>query len=151
MMSFRAVAAIVLATAAMACGEASTTTKSSDGVAGQYTLTGFDGAGNLPCCGQTDSAGTVVTTSGGLLEVDWNTPSGTYAWDVVRNLQYPNGTSHQIQSRFSSGAYTWDGQTLTLVDSAGAGAMTGSFVGGRLTVNKSGHQYAFLKLIQLPH
>lgn len=146
-----ATATIVVATAAIACGEITTGATRSESVSGQYTLIGIDGIWNLPCCGHTDSTGTAITIRGGLLQVGWNTPIGAYEWDIVRYFQYSGGTSQQIQSNFSSGRYAWDGRTLALVDSGGAGTMTGTFVGGQLTVSKSGHEYAFLKLPQLPH
>ena len=151
MMPLRSMAAIALVTAAVACGEATTASTSSDSVTGQYTLIGFDGSGNLPCCGQTDSLGTIITTGGGLLQVGWNTPSGAYEWDVVRRFQYSNGTSQQLQSQFSVGTYMWDGQTLTLVDSTQHATMTATRAAGRLTIQAFGHQYEFLELVETPH
>jgi hypothetical protein len=151
-MKARAIAAYVVVLTTVACAESvppvSTATAS---VAGQFTLTGVDTNGNLPCCRQADSSGTVVTTNGGLLQIGWNTPTGGYEWDAVRSYRYSNGTSQTAQSQFSAGSFTWDGQTLTLVDSTGLGVMTGTRAGGRLTVRAFGHRYEFLELIQMPH
>jgi hypothetical protein len=135
--------------ATVGCGEDLPT--GSTRIVGQYVLTGFEGSRNLPCCGQTDASGTVVTIAGGALQLGWNTPDGTYEWDVVRKYDYANGTSQQLQSRFSSGTYTWDGQTLTLVDSTGLAPLTGAVTGGIIALRNPDHQYEFLRLIQLPH
>jgi hypothetical protein len=148
-MTVRSIAACAVLLATVGCAGQVPTGPTS--VAGQYALTGFEGSRNLPCCRQTDSSGTVVTIAGGGLQIGWNTPTGTYEWDVVRKYDYANGTSQQVQSRFSAGTYTWDGQTLTLVDSAGRVPMTGAVTGGILIVRTQDHQYEFLKLIQMPH
>jgi len=137
----------VMLLAASACGQMVPTSPRS--VVGQYAMTGFKGSRNLPCC-QTDSSGVVVTISGGGMQLGLNTPAGVYEWDVVRTYEYANGTSQQVQSPFSVGTYTWDGQTLTLIDSTGLASMTGVLAGGVLTVGHQGQEYEFLKLVQLP-
>jgi hypothetical protein len=120
-------------------------------IAGQYELTGVDGTRNLPCCAYTDSLGSVVSTVGGMLQLGWNTAAGAYTWDVTLRRDYANGTSTEDQVRFSSGTYTWDGTTLTLMDSATSVAMSGSIASdGPLTVQTNDHLYAFSYLPHLP-
>jgi hypothetical protein len=120
-------------------------------IAGQYDLAGADGQLGLPCCSITDSSGTVVSIGGGLLQIGWNTPAGTYRWDIIRVYDYPDGTSNDVQSEFSSGTYRWDGTTLTLEDTTGnLGRMTGSLGAPGIVVQAPDHRYGFLKLHQLP-
>lgn len=120
-------------------------------IRGQYAMTGLDGSRNLPCCSQTDSAGAVVTIAGGEMQIGWNTPDGTYQWDVVRTYHYPDGTSNQGQSRFASGTYARDGETLALRDSSGLATITGTVAGNIVNLLANDQQYEFLRLIQLPH
>lgn len=88
-----------------------------------------------------------MTIDGGGLQIGWNTPLGMWNWGLGLTYTYPNGTSKQGQW-LSSGTYTWDGQTLTLVDSRGPMAV--SMMAGLLTVDRQGHRYQFLKLIESP-
>jgi hypothetical protein len=148
-MTHRWTAACALILVAGACGR-NPLTATTD-LVGQYVLTGFDGSRNLPCCSQTDTSGAVVSIAGGVLQIGWYTPRGTYEWDLVRTYDYPDMTSRQEQSRFSSGTYTWDGQTLKLMDSNGLGPMTGSARDNIVTVGNQDEQYEFLRLIPLPH
>ena len=148
-MTHRWNAACVLLLVTGGCGRNSLTTPTE--ITGQYVLTGFDGSRNLPCCSQTDTSGAVVAIAGGVLQIGWNTPGRTYEWDLVRKYDYPDMSSRQVQSRFSSGTYTWDGQTLKLMDSNGLGPMTGSTNGNIITVGNQDQQYEFLRLIPLPH
>jgi hypothetical protein len=154
-MTSRSIAAGILALSIVGCAASTPTIPTSSTtaatVAGQYTLIGVDTTRNLPCCGQADSSGAIVTTGGGLLQIGWNVPSGRYEWDAVRSHGASNGTSQMVQSLFSAGSYTWDGQTLTLADSTGLGTMTGTRVTGRLTINALGHQFRFLELVEMPH
>jgi len=147
-MTGRSIAVCAALLATVGCARRVGTSPAS--VAGQYDMTGFDGRRNLPCCSQTDSSGTVVTLTGGLLEMGWNVPNGTYRWDVVRESKYPNGTYRNVESHFSAGTYKWDGRTLTLADSAGLARMTGVVNGGIVTVRRENHEYEFRMLPQLP-
>ncbi len=129
-------------------------------VRGQYLLTGcWDVDGGPPGCPETDSEGAVVTVVGGTLLVglsEGDDYAGAYAWYLKRKYEYPDGTStsEEIASLFSAGTYTWDGETLILVDASGdLGPITGtlSSSGGGLTVLTPERRYAFGKLSMLPH
>ena len=127
-------------------------------VGGQYMLLGcWDADGGPPGCPETDSEGAVVTVVGGELQVDLGKPgdyAGVYAWYLKRKYEYPDSTSEEIGSLFSAGTFTWDGETLILVDASGdLGPTTGTFPNsgtGLLTVLTPERRYAFGKLMTLP-
>ena len=140
-------AAILASVALVACEPKSPTSAST--IAGQYMMTGVDGSG-MPCCGQTDSAGRVVTLAGGGMEIGWNVPAGTYWWGVVRRYTNPDSTFSDAQIGYSAGTYSWDGVHLILIDSTGL-RMTGSVSAGVVTIRRQDHTYEFWRLIEMPH
>ena len=146
--------ALVLCTVLLATSACRDSTNPADrsGIAGQYELETVDGQRQLPCCAHTDSAGALVSIGNGILQIDWNTPAGAYEWYFVLNYDYQDGTSEQVQSSFSSGTYTLDGTTLTLVDSSNnLGRMTGSASDHEIVIQAPNHSYGFFRLPQLPH
>jgi len=120
-----------------------------DAAVGQFIMLSVDGSQNLPCC-SSDSSGVVVVLAGGVLQIGWNTRPGAYAWDIIRSYTYPDGTSSQAQLAFSTGTYRLDGATLTLSDSNGQFALSGTITGNIIALHGAGHTYQFLRLIQTP-
>jgi len=124
-------------------------------VVGQYGWLTFDGG--LPTCCVSDSAGTRVSVIGGELDIASGTPSGTYQMWLVKRYDSSSGSPMEADVKYASGAYVWDGQTLTLegagltpADSGTSGRAVGSFTGGLLTILTQNHKYQFIRLIQMP-
>ena len=127
-------------------------------IRGQYRLTGcWDVDGGPPGCPETDSEGAVVTVVRGNLLIglsEGDAYAGAYTWGLKRKYEYPDGTSEVIGSLFSAGTYTWDEETLILVDASGdLGPTTGTLPDprmGLLVVLTPERRYEFGKLTTFP-
>ncbi len=125
-------------------------------IVGQYFWASFDGGAPTCCAG--DSAGTQVSVVGGELEIGANTASGTYQMWLVKKYSNGSGSTTDTNVLYASGAFTWDGQTLTLegsgltpADSGSSGRVVGWFTaGGLLSVLTQHHQYQFNRLEEGP-
>jgi hypothetical protein len=100
-------------------------------ITGQYVLIGLDGVDGV----SSDSLS-------GLLQVGWNVPPGTYDMRVALPV---------VDSFTAVGNYAWDGQTLTLTDSKIATPMSATKAGGLVIVQRGGHSFTFMQLVEFPH
>lgn len=109
--------------------------------------------GDSPSCTDTDSLGTIVTIVDGELRVGLTPPGDVYEWYLTTRSEHSDGASEQVSSLFSSGHFTWDGETVQLDDDEGnlgenVGTLSAS--NGRLTVVTETHRYEFGRLVLLP-
>jgi hypothetical protein len=126
------------------------------GITGQYAWIGFDGG--APTCCAKDSGGLYVSIHGGVLEVGFNTDTGTYRMLLSYKYSGTDGSSTWATTQSSEGAYRWDGEILTLgsggltpADSLSSGQTRGSVTpSGLLAIQTQHHRYDFIRLIQLP-
>jgi len=70
--------------------------------------------------------------------------AGTYGVALTQQLDYPDGSSRTNRVTLSSGAFNWERDTLTIVDSEVGGRFTASLSGATITVTAPGHQYRFV-------
>jgi hypothetical protein len=110
-----------------------------------------DLTGGDPGCPATDNSGVVRTVlGGGGLQFDYSVADGHYAWETRYEYRHPDGSADTVLAS-TTGTYTWDGTTLSMVDGS-----TGEMLTGRLAkplqmfLESGSHVYEFHRFIGPP-